>query len=67
MNPNYVFIRGQLFSVEYARQHRTTCCKLVKGVFLEKKSNITLYTCQHFGSQMREIFIWMSAEFSKKL
>ena len=37
MNPNYVFIRGQFFSVEYAKQHRNTCCELVKGVFLEKK------------------------------
>ena len=67
MNPNYVFIRGQFFSVEYAKQHRNTCCELVKGVFLEKKSNIILYTCQLFGSQMREIFIWILAEFSKKI
>jgi len=68
MNPNYVFIRGQFFSVEYAKQHRNTCCELVKGVFLEKKkSNIILYTCQLFGSQMREIFIGILAEFSRKL
>ena len=32
----------------------------------EKKSNIILYASQHFGSQMREIFIWILAEFSKK-
>ena len=68
MNPNYVFIRGQFFSVEYAKQHRETCCELVKGVFLENRnSNIILYIWQLFGSQMREIFIWILAEFSKKL
>ena len=67
MNPNFVFIRGQFFSVEDAKQHRKTCCELVKGLFLEKKTNIILYTCQLFGSQMGEIFIWILAEFSKKL
>ena len=40
MNPNYVFIRGQFFSVEYAKHHRSTCCELVKGVFLGKKNQI---------------------------
>ena len=40
MNPNYVFIRGQFLSVEHAKQHRKTCCELVKGVFLEKKIQI---------------------------
>jgi len=67
MNPNYVFIRGQFFSVDYAKQHRKTCYELVKGVFLEKKSNIILYTCQLFRSQISEIFMWILAEFSKKL
>ena len=40
MNSNDVFIRGQFFSVEYAKQHRSTCCELVKGVFLGKKNQI---------------------------
>ena len=35
-------------------------------VFRKKNSNIILYTCQLFGSQMRKFFIWILAEFSKK-
>ena len=64
MNPNYVFNRGQFFSVEYAKQHRKTCCELVKGVFLEKKSNIILYNSEVKWVRFSQ---WILAEFTKKL
>jgi len=68
MKPNYVFIRGLFFLCGIRQTAQEHMLRISERCVLRKKiSNIVLYTCQLFGSQMGEIFISILAEFSKRL